>query len=123
MEQVEILTVEMDDPVFYTGSTHVAHVRLRNPTAVELSYSVALSLISVGPPEASASAQIDVPASSEGTVDVVMPIATYAMEGDYRVELSIADATTGIWIASFTATELVTITVQRAVEVISITWD
>lgn len=115
---VKVEKLEMLDPTFEGGSSHVARATLTNPTAKEFIYTTELYLDVTKVATSGVSAPFSIPAGGSLVVDysVTMPL----VEGDYEVYLDVWVGTE--LIAHYKATENITIEVSPAIEVGPITW-
>jgi len=114
---VNVEKLEMEDPAFEGGTTHVARATLTNPTAKEFTYITELYL-GVTKVATSGIGSITVPANSSLAVDytVIMPLA----EAEYEVFLDVWYDTE--LLKHYKATENITIEISPAIEVGPITW-
>lgn len=114
---VKVEKLEMLDPTFEAGSSHVASATLTNPTAKEFTYTTELYL-GVTKVATSGVGSVTIPAGGSVSMDytIVAPLA----EGEYEVYLDVLVGTE--LLKHYKATENVIIEVSPAVNVGPITW-
>lgn len=115
---VKVENLEMEDPTFEAGSSHVAVALLTNPTAKEFTYTTELYLGVTKVATSGVSAPFAIPAGGSTNVSytVVMP----ASEGEHEVYLDVWVGTE--LLAHYKATVNVIVEVSPAIVVGPITW-
>jgi len=120
---IEVKSLEMEDPTFESASTHVATATFQNPKTASFDFTAELYLgktlgtktVTSGPKNFTLGAGATAPVN----FSVNMP--TLAIQRDaYHVYLEVKQA--GVVLITFVATEDVNVVVTPAINVTQITW-
>ena len=120
--QVQIKSVEMDDPTFEGGAVKTATANLHNPTAKQFTYEVEFYMAtdSAGLNKVATSGVGDITIAAGGTVPTSFTLTMPLVEAEYHVFVNVKVA--GVPLVLYKATENVVVQISPAIEVGPITW-
>lgn len=114
--------MEIQDPTFDYGTSHVAHAPVANPTPATFTYDAELYLATSPTAAKVATSGIVTFTLAGGASDIVdFPLTMPGVEGTFHVYLDVLVA--GELIAAYIGTEDVTVEVTPAIDIEPITWD
>lgn len=102
---------------FYTGSEHIAHVRVLNPSAWDWEYEVNLIVGGVS----ISTDNIAVPAGASGTLDI--PVAMPSTPGELQVSAVITEITTGLVVGTSNLGAIDVVAEPVPEVVVTLAWD
>ena len=116
--------MEMEDPDFESGSTHLAHALFQNPKTASFDYTAEVYLGKVPGDKAATSGakSFSIAAGASKTVDflVNMPALTIPTD-NYHVYVDVSHL--GVLLITFVASDDIAVFVTPAIIVTQITWD